>query len=350
MITVKLKKRFFELVIVAVLLFIMFKMPQAVSGGVKNGLEICVYTIIPSLFPFLILSTYTVRSETFSPLYRFFSPVGHALFRQPECAVPVILMSFIGGFPIGAKMTSSLLENKKITKNQAQRLLLFCFNGGPAFTITAVGINMLGNIKAGVIIYASLCLSSLILGFISAAFDDKKKLEKTSFKESQMKSLALSASVTDSVNTVLSMCAWIVLFSALTECINLLDLSHSANLFINSVTEVTKGCTLACKELSLPIITAIIGFGGFCIHCQIYPFISQSGLKYTRFLVVRIISSALSAVICFILLLKFPITVSSFNRTDGTVIIPFSVSPLAFFSLLIMCIILIFDIDTKRKV
>lgn len=350
MITVKIKKHFLELLTVTVLLFIMFKMPQAVGGGVKKGLEICVYTIIPSLFPFLILSTYIVRSDMFSPFYRFFSPVSHTLFRQPECTVPVILMSFIGGFPIGAKMTSSLLENKKITKNQAQRLLLFCFNGGPAFTITAVGINMLGSFKAGVIIYASLCFSSLILGFVSAVFDDKRKAEKIPFKENQMMSLALSSSVTDSVNTVLSMCAWIVLFSALTECINIFNISHGAQLFINSVTEVTKGCTLACGELSIPVITAIIGFGGFCIHCQIYPFISQSGLKYTRFLVVRILNSALSAVICFILLLKFPVTISTLGQSTDTVIIPFSVSPFAFFSLIIMCIILIFDIDTKRKV
>ncbi len=350
MITVKFKKHFFELAVTVILLFIMFKMPQTVGNGVKNGLEICVYTIIPSLFPFLILSTYIVRSEMFSPFFRFFSPVSRTFFRQPECTVPVILMSFIGGFPIGAKMTSSLLESGKITKNQAQRLLLFCFNGGPAFTITAVGINMLGSVKAGVIIYVSVCLSSLILGFISALFDDKKKVEKTLFKEDKMTSLVLSASVTDSVNTIFSMCAWIVLFSALTECINTLNLSHGVLLFTNSVTEVTKGCTVACNELSIPVISAIIGFGGFCIHCQIYGFISQSGLKYTRFLVVRIINSALSAVICFVLLLKFPVTVSSFGSAADSVIIPFSVSPFAFFSLIIMCVILIFDIDTKRKV
>ena len=46
-------------------------------------------------------------------------------------------------------------------------------NGGPAFVITTVGISMLGNIKAGIIIYVSLCASSFLSGIISSFIADK---------------------------------------------------------------------------------------------------------------------------------------------------------------------------------
>ena len=164
---IKLKKSIFQISAVLLCLVFMFKFPDTVTSGVTEGLKVCFYIILPSLFPFMVLSTYIIKSNLFEFAYKFLTPVSKFLFRQPACAVPVIIMSMIGGFPVGIKMIGNLLRENSITPKQAQRLCIFCMNGGPAFIITAVGVNMLGSAKAGVIMFVSLCLSSLIIGIFT---------------------------------------------------------------------------------------------------------------------------------------------------------------------------------------
>ena len=350
MITVKLKHNILPFAAVILSMLCIFKMPEAVTQGVTDGLKICFNVILPSLFPFMVLSAYIVKSEALHFLYKIFYPVTKFILRQPLCTVPVIIMGLIGGFPVGTKMTFLLLEQGQITKNQAKRLCMFCVNGGPAFVITAVGVNMLGSAKAGVIIFASLCISSLILGFATSFFDDKNDVNFHIDNSSESPLVALSASVTDGVQSILGICAWIVLFSGLAECIKSAGMSNTAYSGLVSVLEVTKGCTLIADKMGLPVIAAAIGFGGFCVHCQIFSYIKLAELKYSHFFVGRVLCAAFSAVICHLLLLVFPVDVTTAVMNQDITASTFSVSLPAFIALTIMCIVMIFDIDTKKKV
>lgn len=329
--------------------YLLFMMPYAVSSGITNGLEICFHTILPSLFPFMVLSSYIIKTDTFSSVYGALSPLTRFLFKQPDCAVAVIIMGLIGGFPVGAKMTAMLFEEGKISKNEAQRLCMFCVNGGPAFIITAIGIGMFGSNKAGVIMFISLCVSSIVIGIISRFFGDKNRREVKHKSNGQNPLLALSSSVSDNVNSILSICAWIILFSAVTECIKELKLNDNIYTALVSVLEVTKGCAQIAEKMPIEIVTGVIGFGGFCVHCQVYSFVRTTGLKYIRFFTGRVINGALSAVICHLLLMAFPVDLETgLQNVSG--VAPFSVSLPAFISVFVMCIIMIFDIDSKRKV
>lgn len=350
MATIKLSRNILPLMAVIISMLCIFKMPDAVTIGVTEGLKICFNVILPSLFPFMILSAYTVKSESLSFLYKIFYPFTKFILRQPLCTVPVVIMGLVGGFPVGTKMASLLLEKGQITKNQAQRLCMFCVNGGPAFVITAVGVNMLGSSKAGVIIFVSLCISSLLLGFATSFFDDKKNTEIHIVNSAQSPLAALSASVTDGVQSILGICAWVVLFSGLTECLKSIDISDGAYSGIVSVLEVTKGCTLIAGEMGIPVLAAAIGFGGFCVHCQIFSYIKSAGLKYSHFFVGRVLCAALSAVICHLLLLVFPVDITTAVMNKDITASAFSVSLPAFIALTIMCIVMIFDIDSKKKV
>lgn len=350
MATIKLGRNILPLTAVIISIFCIFKMPDAVTDGVTEGLKICFNVILPSLFPFMVLSAYTVKSEALNFLYKIFYPITKFILRQPLCTVPVVIMGLVGGFPVGTKMAFLLLEKGQITKNQAQRLCIFCVNGGPAFVITAVGVNMLGSSKAGVIIFASLCISSLILGFATSFFDDKKDIEIHINNSAQSPLAALSASVTDGVQSILGICAWVVLFSGLTECIKSIGMSDSAYSGLVSVLEVTKGCTLISGEMGIPVLAAAIGFGGFCVHCQIFSYIKSAGLKYSHFFVGRVLCAALSAVICHLLLLIFPVDIATAVMNKDITASAFSVSLPAFIALTIMCIVMIFDIDSKKKI
>lgn len=350
MATIKIKREYFSIILIAVCLYFMFRFPLAIREGVTEGLSICFYTIIPSLFPFMTLSAYITKSNILSPVYKFLSPPSKLLFRQPPCSAPIIFMSMIGGFPIGIKMINEHLGNGQITKKQAQRLCLFCMNAGPAFTITAVGVNMLNSAKAGVIIYTSLCVSALFLGVASSFLGDKEEKTIKQKSQIQMPLSSLSASVSDSLQSVLGICAWVILFSSIINCIKTLNLNNTLYLFLASVLEVTKGCILTSGKMALPIISGIIGFGGICVHCQVLGHIKSIGIKYSHFLVSRILNGALAALISYILLLLFPVETDVFASADKITAFTFSVSAPAFFVFISMCIIMIFDIDRKKKV
>jgi hypothetical protein len=74
-------------------------------------------------------------------------------------------------------VTADLYKANRLTQNEAERLMLFTINSGPAFALTAVGTNMLGNTLSGVILYISTILTSLTIGFFCRFLSDKKELD-----------------------------------------------------------------------------------------------------------------------------------------------------------------------------
>ena len=346
---IRIKKEYLSLVIILCCIFLIFKFPQAVKIGVNEGINICFYTIIPSLFPFLTLSTYIVKSNIFSPFYKVFALPVKLLFKQPASTVSVIIMSMIGGFPVGIKMTNDLYKKEHITKEQAQRLCLFCMNAGPAFVITAVGTNMLKSTKAGIIIYCSLCISAFISGVISSLTADKSDNAIKVKNEKTLQLSSLSASVTDAIQCIFNICAWVVLFSSITECINSFNLPEKAYIFITSFIEVTKGCSVLTGNMALPIVTGIIGFGGICVHCQVLEYLKNMEIKYSYFFTTRLLNGILSAIISYIMFLLFPVEISVFSSSDKISSYSFSFSYSAFFVFILMCVIMIFDIDRSKK-
>lgn len=348
MIVFKFNKQFFKVILVIACIFAMFRMPYAVAYGVTEGMGICFNVILPSLFPFMVLSTYIIKADLFSFLYKPFAIISRVLFRQPYCAVPVIIMAMIGGFPVGIKMINGLINNGSISENQAQRLCIFCMNGGPAFIITAVGVNMLGSVRAGVIMFISLCLSSLLSGVLTRFLDDKESSPKAYSQPSSLASL--SSAVADALQSILGVCAWVVIFSAIISCMRVFIENKQVFMAVSSLLEVTTGCKMLSGGMPIPVITAVIGFGGICVHCQVLGNIKECGLKYSHFFVCRILHGAIASFIAYLLLLVFPVEIDVFSNAESISTSAFSVSLPAFFTFMGMCIIMILDIDRRKKV
>ena len=69
--------------------------------GAHNGLEVCFHTVIPSLFPFIFLSSLLTGSLTGGTLIHS-NPL-RRLFRIPNGSEAILLTGLLGGYPIGAK-------------------------------------------------------------------------------------------------------------------------------------------------------------------------------------------------------------------------------------------------------
>lgn len=324
--------------------------PQSASDGIKNGITLLLSTVIPSLFPFLVIASYIASADTFKILSKFFSKATFLLFKiSPDGFIPV-LMGLVGGYPVGAKITSDLYKSGRITQNEAERLMYFTVNSGPAFTITAVGLSMLNNYYSGLILYFSNILTALTLGFLCRFLCDNTHPDTQEFPTKD-KAYAFINSVSSGSNAIINISAWVLTFACLSGIIKSFNLSSDIELFLNAILEVTNGCKICCGNTSLPVISAILGFGGLSVICQVSPYFTCCKVKFRNFLVSRILNASLCAFYTYGLLKSFPkpeetaiiysgeATSFGITYTMGATVI-----------LIIMCIFFILQVDNRKKV
>ncbi len=302
------------------LLIALLAFPGMVRDSVKNSVLYCLTALTPSLFPFMALTSFAVNSGAGDALGGCLGFLSRYLFRLPDvCAVP-ILMSFIGGYPAGARGASLLLEQGKINEEQAGRMLLFCVNPGMAFVVTFLGGGVLRDFRAGWLLFFAVTISGLVLGVLSGLKSPIPEKERRG--PAAPPAGALMRSVTDASRSVLTMCACIVLFSGFTAILHgagifqfLCRALSSAGIFtplewaslLSFLLEVTGGAGVAAKFRVGPVFYAFgLAFGGLCVHLQAFSFFQKFPGPRWRFFLFRFLHGLLAAGCYFVLSGFFP--------------------------------------------
>ena len=292
--------------------------PLAVQNAVKNSILYCLTVLVPSLFPFLALTSFAVHSGASDILGSRLGFLARYVFRLPSvCTVP-ILLSFIGGYPAGAKAASLLLKQGKIDEEQAGRMMLFCVNPGIAFVVTFLGGAVLDSFQTGWLLFFSVTVSGILLGVLSGISCPVPPKEPRQPAEPQGNALIRSAS--DASSAVVKMCVCIVLFSGLSA------LLHSTGLFqfvshlaastrlvtpieaaglVSFLLEVTEGAGAASALRVGPQFFAFgLAFGGLCVHLQVFSLFPAFPAKKRKFYLFRFLHGGLASG-CTLLLGKF---------------------------------------------
>lgn len=123
----------FMIILIGLLFF-----PQQSKQLASNGLILWFQNMIPSLFPFMILSQMILSVDDSMQLLKPLRPVTKLLFRQDRTSDYVVLIGFLCGFPLGAYMAFELYHKKKISNRQLSYLLAFCNNLGPVYLCSCV--------------------------------------------------------------------------------------------------------------------------------------------------------------------------------------------------------------------
>ena len=282
---------------------LLLRYPKAGSLGVSAGISICINTLLPSVFPFMFFSTLVMNLKMFDGLFVKLSYLSKAIFDLPGVAMPIIIMSVIGGYPVGAFLIKDAFEKGKISSLQGKRLLLFCVNPGIGFTYSMIGCSLYNSLNIGIILFLVSVLSSLIIGLFSRFYEEgidfKKEEQVTSRK-------MVSASILDSMNTsvrnVVNVCVWVVIFSCIASLADVLPLNESISDIIKILSEVTGGVIIAKENYNIFVLSSVVGFCGFCIHMQIMPTLSSLKMKHSHFLCSRILSSGLYCILTAVFL------------------------------------------------
>ncbi|MBE6827661.1 MAG: hypothetical protein E7514_03480 [Ruminococcaceae bacterium] len=348
------KKEVFKILIISTLTVLfaaaLIKSPEPFAKGIRDAMQVCIETLVPSLVMFMALSHFAAYSGLCDLFGALTGKAVKKLFNLPEISAGIILMSFIGGYPVGAKMTSLLLGEGKITKQSAKRLNLFTVNAGPAFIIGAVGNGFYGSAKIGIILYLSSLAASVTIGLLSGLVFKEKSSEAESGKYIvSSPAAAFTKAVTGAAYSVLKICVWVLFFGGVTGFISSLSESDAARLLC-SFSEVTNGVKMCSQTYSLPFVSALISFGGISVMFQILSDTEKSGAGFLTLLISRSAAGVFSYIFSLLLLKAFHIDSEVFAGFSQTVGVPYSVSLSGSVCTVIMCVLAIFEVDTRKKV
>ena len=145
----------------------LLRFPQEVSAAVTEGLRLSVSVLIPSLFPFFICVNLTSALGLTGVLARVFAPVMRQMFHVSGAGCTAVLCGAAGGYPSGAQCVAALYREGQLSRAEAEYLLLFCNNAGPAFLFGAVGTVLGIGITGCLLLWGIHLLSALVIGLVN---------------------------------------------------------------------------------------------------------------------------------------------------------------------------------------
>lgn len=354
----------FCLVLCAILLLLI---PQSVGSGVMDGLKSCYQILIPSLFPFMVLSTFMMESGAGVLLARLLSPITTHLFHLPRASGSVLLMSFIGGYPTGARGIATLYQNGDITELEARRMFFSCINAGPAFIIAAVGTGLFGSPTAGLVLYLAHVFASLTAGFFAGLGKRPSAPAPGKVQKHKPLSVAFVDSVSSASTGMIALCAFVVLFSGGITLLRHISLPQNMAAMINGFTgapkegvealitiilEVTAGCkeavTVAGKGGFL-LAAFALSFAGLCVYSQLLSILTKAGVPTKGLFLSRVIHGLLTVAFAWALLFLIPGAAPTYAITGKPAPV-LSASVPACISLLFLCCLLLSGRRKKKGI
>lgn len=285
---------------------------EAVSAAVAQTVDLCVGILLPSLFPFFVLSSFLTSTGILQRTAPHLDGLTHRLFGLPGSCSAAILLGAIGGYPVGARTVSELYSKGVCTKKDALQTLRFCNNAGPAFLVGSLGAGILGNKQLGILLYALHLICALLIGLL---FRDSKGCVKSySITDNFCKKTSLPVcflqAVTGSFTSFLNVCAFVLLFSVIICLLGRLaiaaQLSPVCNGLLYGMLELTSGTqTLASaalpKRILLPALSFLCGWGGFSVQLQAISFLQEANLPFREYLCFKLLHGLLAALLTLVL-------------------------------------------------
>lgn len=270
-------RQFWTLTGASVGIFLLILDGNTALAGAREGINLSIRTVIPSLFPFFVLSILITQSTTGTdlPVLRFLGK----LFGLPKGAGSLLIPAFLGGYPVGAQSIASLHSRSLLSKTAAEKLLAFCNNAGPAFMFGMVRsmfpekwmIWMLWGIHIG-----SAWLVSLSV-----------PCEHNSCTIPHDQDITLSNALTAAIRVMVQVCGWVILFRIVIAflCRWLFWFFPVAvQVALMGLLELSNGCCslnlIENPDVRFMICSGILAFGGLCVTMQTVSVTNGLTLKY----------------------------------------------------------------------
>ncbi|WP_199617864.1 nucleoside recognition domain-containing protein [Paenibacillus alkalitolerans] len=338
--------------------------PSEAFTASLSGLQVWWEFVFPALLPFFILSELLLGLGMIHAVGVLLEPLMRLLFRLPGAGGWAVAMSFTIGFPAGAKAAADLRKQGLVSRQEGNRLLALSHLCSPVFLTSVVAVGFWGHAELGLPLIIIHLVSALITGLITARIvlpaaermygrSRRPPLPATSPEEEAMLLLRrrlrpalprrmldsmlmaqrqdgrtigklLGEAVGSSVQSLLVIGGFMILFSVLLKLLSVSGVTGGLQLVVQALLipwgmppQLSEGAITALFEVHLgaysisqsgdagvwgaAILSSIIGWGGLSVHAQVKSLIAGTDLRYTPFLAARILHSALSIIVTFVL-------------------------------------------------
>ena len=292
----------------------LLRFPQEVSQAILEGMALCANTLLPSLFPFFVLSSVVIKSGLSQQLGQKLAPVMGPLFHLPGSCACALVLGLIGGYPTGARTAATLYKEGQCTRKEAQQLLSFCCACSPAFLLGAVGTGAFGSTRCGLLLLGTHWASALLVGLLLNRGSPVPEQSSDTFpSKSQPIILALTDSIKESLRNLLDLFSFVLCFSALGRLLALTRLPEqlaalllpslsgdNGVVFLNGLLDMPRCVTMLSDgniTERLILSAALLAWGGVSIHFQIVAILQEYGLSPVSYLQGKLLHSIICAIL-----------------------------------------------------
>ncbi|WZY01067.1 sporulation integral membrane protein YlbJ [Bacillus sp. FSL W7-1360] len=315
--------------------------PQVAIDASIRGLSMWWYVVFPSLLPFFIMSELLIGFGVVSFLGVLLEPFMRPIFRVPGHGGFVWAMGLASGNPAGAKLAVRMRQANVVTRIEGERLTSFTSSANPLFIFGAIAVGFFHHPNLGLLLAIAHYGGNILVGLCFRFYgtnnaqrttiqnhNDREgftRLYKNRIQTEQTLGILLGDAVRTSIQTLLLIGGFIILFSVLSELlttIGLLSIAATAmsgifaiiglhtdlsKPFIAGIFEITIGIeqisTLPSTPLAAQIIVTsfILAFGGLSIQAQVASILAESDLRFRPFFYARLLHGLFAAVLTAIL-------------------------------------------------
>ena len=282
------------------MLLLIFDAKTAVYST-QIGIALCLKTVIPSLFPFFIISC-LLNSRILGQKILFMGPMGK-ICRVPKGAESLLLLGFLAGYPVGAQMITQAYQLGCLSKGTAKRMLGFCNNAGPAF-IFGMLAPYFPHASYLWALWGVQIASALLVGMILPEKDSALCKLQTGIP------CSIPQALQNAIKTMATVCGWVIVFRIIIGFFDkwfLWILPSTLQVLISGVLELANGCVMLSKisstALRFIITSFMLSFGGICVGMQTVSVTQEIGTGYyfpgkvLQALVSILLSGAISALL-----------------------------------------------------
>ena len=249
--------------------------PDVSAAAAREGVALCLQTVLPSLFPFFVLSSLLVQSDVPRLLSRAMAGVMYPLFGVSGAGASALILGLLGGYPVGARTVAELYGRGEIAREEAEQLLAFCNNSGPGFFLGVCGTAVFGSARAGAYLYLIHVGAALVTGILLRRDLGLPRRKAVSRQRAPFDlAAALPAAVQGSFAAVGSVSAFVIFFMVL------LRLPRAA---LFGFVEMTNGVNaLPATRTGFVLCAAIMNWGGLSVQAQTCAMLAGSALSARR--------------------------------------------------------------------
>lgn len=289
---------------IVLLFMIMLVCPKAVFTGASEGLLLWFQIILPTLFPFLLISNLLLMTGNIHYISSAFGTLLSRLFRVSSNGSFAVIVGFLCGYPMGAKTAADLTDSGYISREEGQYLLSFCNNTSPVFILNFIVWKTLKNDRLLLPSLFILILSPILVSF----FTRKKYLRKQRCFQNQKSPQhqkgnwsfqEIDNCIMNSFETLVKVGGYIILFSVILTLFQSIPFSLPALNYMLPVLEITNGIVMLGNMklpflIQYPAILALTSFGGLCAAAQTQCMVQNAGLPILPYLIEKL-AAALTA-------------------------------------------------------